>query len=292
MKNSLLKISYAVVITLLVMQGCGPDYKMEVERMMRERDSLMGQFSMKDSVITSYMNDVNEIQASLDSLTLQEEILQRNTTNDPEASKDAKLKAKEQIEAIRQVIENNKKKLAELQSRLKKSTAKMAQLEKMVESLNQQLTMRDSSISNLNSQIVMLNGNIVTMQSQIDTVRQESAQKTMEIADKVSKLNTAYYAAGTYKELRDKKVLSKQGGFLGIGKQKQMMPDFNQAAFTQIDVTSTKTIALTGKDAKVVSTHPNGSYKIQKENNKVKGIEITDPEKFWKASKYLVVVTE
>jgi len=287
-----MKMTLGIATMLVLLAGCGPDYKMQVERMIRERDSLMGQFSAKDSVITSYMSDINEIQASLDSLTLQEEILQRNTANDPEATKDAKMKAREQIEAIRQVIESNKRKLAELQSRLKKSTAKMAQLEKMVESLNTQLTMKDSSISTLNTQIASLNGTITNMQSQIDTVRQESEMKSTVITDKISKLNTAYYSIGTYKELRDKKVINKQGGFLGLGKQKQMVPDFSQDAFTQIDVTSIKTIALTGKDAKVISTHPNGTYKIQKENKKVKSIEITDPDKFWKASKYLVVVTE
>lgn len=292
MKNPIFKICSGFALALLMIAGCGPDYKMEVERMIHERDSLMSQFETKDSVITGYMSDINEIQESLDSLTLQEEILQRNTSNDPEASKNVKMKAKEQIEAIRQVIENNKKKLADLQSRLKKNSAKMAQLEKMIESLNTQLTARDSSIMNLNTQIVSLNSNITTMQTQMDTMRQESELKSGVITEKISKLNTAYYTVGTYKELRDKKVLNKQGGFLGLGKQKQMIPDFSQDAFTQIDVTTIKSIALNGKDAKVISTHPAGTYKIEKDNKTVKSIEITDPEKFWKASKYLVVVTE
>ncbi len=292
MKNPIFKICVVSAFSMLTMVGCGPDYKLEVERMMRERDSLMAMYDAKDSVINNYMSDINEIQASLDSLTLQEQILQRNTTNDPEAGKDAKMKAMEQIEAIRQVIESNKRKLGELQSRIKKSNAKMAQLEVMMASLNQQLLAKDSSITTLNTQIASLNGNIATMQTQMDTMRQESDRKSGVITDKINKLNTAYYTVGTYKELRDKKVLNKQGGFLGMGKQKQMIPDFSQDAFTQIDVTSIKSIALTGKGAKVVSTHPNGTYKIQMENKTVKGIEITDPEKFWKASKYLVVVTE
>ena len=292
MKNQALKICLGIVITAFLLQSCGPDYKMEVERMMRERDSLMSQYNAKDSVINGYMADISSIQASIDSLASQEEILQRNTTNDPETTKDAKVKAREQLEAIRQVIENNKKKLGELQSRLKKNNVKMVQLEKMIESLNQQLAMKDSSISNLNTQIASLNGNITTMQTQMDTMRQESERKSAVITDKVTKLNTAYYTVGTYKQLRDKKVITKQGGFLGLGKQKQMIPDFSQDAFTQIDVTSTKSIALAGKDAKLLSTHPNGTYQIKKENNVVKSIEITDPDKFWKASKYLVVVTD
>lgn len=292
MKTTTLKFCFGSALAILLMAGCGPDYKLEVERMMRERDSLMAQYDAKDSVINGYMNDISDIQSSLDSLTLQEEIVQRNTANDPEAAKDAKLKAREQIEAIRQVIESNKKKLVDLQSRLKKNGVKMVQLEKMIASLNGQLAEKDSSIMNLNTQISSLNGTITVMQTQIDTVRQESDRKSIEISDKINKLNTAFYTVGTYKELRDKKVLSKQGGFLGLGKQKQMVSDFSQDAFTQIDVSSTKSIAITGKDAKLISTHPNGTYRIQKENNKVSGIEITDPDKFWKASKYMVVVTE
>ena len=79
---------------------------------------------------------------------------------------------------------------------------------------------------------------------------------------------------------------------LGIGKAKSVVPDFNQNAFTQIDYTSTKTISINKKGAKLVSTHPSGTYKLQTENEKVTSIEITDPENFWKASKYLVVVAE
>ena len=71
-----------------------------------------------------------------------------------------------------------------------------------------------------------------------------------------------------------------------------MVPDFNKDAFTQIDYTAVNTIAVVGKNAKMVSTHPTGSYKLQRENDKIKAIEITDPENFWKASKYLVVVTD
>jgi uncharacterized coiled-coil protein SlyX len=188
--------------------------------------------------------------------------------------------------------EQRKKKLADLQAKIRKSNVKIGELEKVIANLNNQLAERDSSINTLNEKVLTLNGTITTMQSTIDTIREESNQKSREITDKVTKLNTAFYTIGTYKELRDKKVLSKQGGFLGLGKQKSMLPDFNQEAFTQIDVTSTKLIEVNKKDAKLISTHPNGTYKVQRTNDKVTSIEITDPDKFWKASKYLVVVTE
>lgn len=287
MKKLLILIGFTVFIA-----SCGPDYKAEVERMMKERDSLMAQYDAKDSVINGYMQDISEIQTSIETLTQQEEMLNREGATNPETSPDAKAKIMGDIEALRQLIDQNKKKLGELQARVRKSNVKVAELEKMIASLNTQLAQRDSSISSLNENIVALNGTITNMQGQMDTIKMDVAQKTAEISDKTTRLHTAYYTVGTYKTLRDKKVLSKQGGFLGIGKAKTMVPDFNQEAFTRIDLTSTKTIELNTKAAKLVSTHPSGTYTLRKENEKITAIEITDPDKFWQASKYLVVVTE
>lgn len=287
MKNLL----FIACITLLV-SSCGPDYKAEVDRMMRERDSLMAQYDAKDSVINGYMQDISEIQTSIETLTQQEEMLKGEGANNPEVSQDAKTRIMGDIEAIRQLIDQNKKKLSELQGRVRRSNVKVAELEKMIESLNSQLAMRDSSINALNENVLALNTTITSMQGTIDTMRNENANKAREISEKTSKLHTAYYTVGNYKTLRDKNVISKQGGFLGLGKQKTVVPDFNREAFTQIDLTATKTIELNTKAAKLVSTHPTGTYTLKKENEKITAIEITDPEKFWQASKYLVVVTE
>lgn len=260
--------------------------------MMRERDSLMAQYDAKDSVINGYMQDISEIQTSIETLTQQEEMLKGEGANNPEVSQDAKTRIMGDIEAIRQLIDQNKKKLSELQGRVRRSNVKVAELEKMIESLNTQLAMRDSSINALNENVLALNTTITSMQGTIDTMRNENANKAREISEKTSKLHTAYYTVGNYKTLRDKNVISKQGGFLGLGKQKTVVPDFNREAFTQIDLTATKTIELNTKAAKLVSTHPTGTYTLKKENEKITAIEITDPEKFWQASKYLVVVTE
>jgi uncharacterized protein (DUF3084 family) len=287
MKNLLVITGIAILIS-----SCGPDYKAEVERMMRERDSLMAQYDAKDSVINGYMQDISEIQTSIETLTQQEEMLKGEGANNPEVSQDAKTRIMGDIEAIRQLIDQNKKKLAELQGRVRRSNVKVAELEKMIESLNTQLAMRDSSINALNENVLALNTTITNMQGTIDTMRNDNANKAREISEKTTRLHTAYYTVGNYKTLRDKKVISKQGGFLGLGKQKTVVPDFNREAFTQIDLTSTKTIELNTKAAKLVSTHPTGTYTLKKENEKITAIEITDPEKFWQASKYLVVVTD
>jgi uncharacterized protein (DUF3084 family) len=287
MKNLLLGLGFAALLS-----GCGPDYKAQVDQMTRERDSLMAQFDAKDSVINSYMSDISEIQASIEGLAQQEELLSRTASN-PEATPDTKARILNDVEAIRQLIDQNKKKLSDLQARVRKNNVKLKEMETMIASLNSQLAAKDSSINVLNEKVLALNGTITEMEGKITNLETESATKTAEINDKTAKLHTAYYTVGTYKELRDKKVLTKDGGFLGIGKQEVVIPDFNRDAFTKVDFTAFKTISIDKKDAELLSTHPSSSYKVQRDaNKKVTAIEITDPDAFWKASKYLVVVTD
>ena len=108
---------------------------------------------------------------------------------------------------------------------------------------------------------------------------------------KTEKLNTAYYAFGTKKELIEKGVISKEGGFIGIGKTSKVKDDFNKEYFTKIDITNTNSINIGAKKAKILSTHPTSSYKLIGEKM-VEKIEITNAEEFWSSSKYLVVIIE
>jgi hypothetical protein len=79
---------------------------------------------------------------------------------------------------------------------------------------------------------------------------------------------------------------------LGIGKTEQLSANFDNSKFTKIDYTQTTTIAVNSA-MKIVTTHPTDSYTLEKDatdKNKVTNIVITNPEKFWSASKYLVVI--
>ena len=51
-------------------------------------------------------------------------------------------------------------------------------------------------------------------------------------------------------------------------------------------------IALNAEKAKLITTHPTGSYKIEGAEGKADKLIITDADAFWSSSKYLVVVVE
>ena len=72
-----------------------------------------------------------------------------------------------------------------------------------------------------------------------------------------------------------------------------MKADFDNSYFKKIDISQVKTLDLFVKKAKIITTHPSDSYQlITGQNGAVEMIEITNPEKFWSASKYLVIEVE
>jgi len=285
MKKILASIALATM-----MIGCGPDYKSQIEQLKSEKDSLALEFSIRDSTINSYMKDINEIQEQINQLTVENEILTERI-NGNELSGTQKDKILQDIKSLNDLIQLGKNKISSLESKIKKSNTKIQQLEKMIASLNGQLEERDSSVQNLLAQIAVLNGRISQLDTIISLANIENERKRAEISDKTKRLNTGYFVVGDYKKLKNENVLSQEGKFLGMVKNKSINSNFNQEVFTKIDITDTKIIDVYSTKAELLSTHPSGSYELIKQNGKIVAIEIVNSDKFWQASKYLVIMT-
>ena len=285
MKNVLIALCASFLLI-----GC-ENYKDELEQANREKDSLLTLAIQKETAIDSFITSFTEIEANLDNITQKQNFISSQTQNTNEFSRDAKQRINESIQAINDLMEKNKEELESLRKRMKGSNARMASLEKMVASLNEQIIQKDAELAALNENLLALNKNIDSLHVFIDTITADNRVKSDLISDQTSRLHTAYYVVGTYKELRDKNVLNKEGGFLGLGKEQKLKSDFNNEAFTKVDFTQTATIPVNTKSAKILTNHPSESYKIDGDKKMVKSLMITDAEKFWKVSKYLVIVT-
>jgi hypothetical protein len=242
----------------------------------------------QDSSIESFIQGYNAIQENLDIIKEKEKVV-------TEVSKDAETrKSKEEqivadIQSIYDVMNQNKQQLAALKAKLnqtnKQNDARQKELQKFIDRLTADLAAKDVEITDLKTQMEQLNVEMTNLKVTYNEAIQESSVKT-------EKLNTGYYVLGTAKELIKQGVLTKEGGFIGLGKTDKMKEDFNKTSFTKVDVSTVTSIPLTGKKAKLVTTHPAGSYKIQGGEKKVEGLSITKPEEFWSVSKYLVIVVE
>lgn len=243
---------------------------------------LNGKLSEKEAAMQEFIASFNEIQENLNAIKEKEKIVNSASSKGDVKSKQDQIK--EDIQAIYDLMGKNKSRISSLSKKLKDSNLRMEGLEKMIENLQNSLNLKDEEIADLKTKIEGLNIELSTLNTNYKAVEEESAQKT-------EALNTAYYAIGTSKEFKEKKIISKEGGFIGIGKTTKVNSDFNKEYFTKINIQQTTSINIGAKKVKLLSTHPSGSYKLIGEKP-VEKIEITDAKEFWSSSKYLVILIE
>ncbi len=291
MKNYLLGLcAGSLLITLIA--GCNNN-KEQAEKFNREKDSLVNDLNIKNSAIDSFIGSFNDIEENLNTIKEKESVITLNTQSKGELKGDAKERIKEDIQSINMLMNENREKITDLNEKLKKAGNKAGSLEKMIKNLNIHLAEKEKQLTELRQQLDSLNVTVVTLRTSIDTLNVNNTHKSKVIDEQTNKLNTAYYAIGTYKMLKEKNVLNKEGGFLGLGKEKVLKKDFNTGYFTQIDITKTSMIPIMDKKAKLLTSHPSDSYRFDSNDKKVlTSLVITNSEKFWKASKYCVIVTE
>lgn len=252
---------------------------------------MTNQLSQRDSIINGWVSAFTEIESDIRKITARENVLTMQS-NDPEISKDKKAEILKELAFVKNMIDANKRKLSSLNAQLKNSGIKIASLQSQIDTLNANIARRDNDMAvlkadleNRNVQIGQLNDKVGTMQTSLQNDSAKISQQTAE-------MNKAYVVSGTYKDLKEKGVLVKEGGVLGLGKKESLQENFkDDNLFTQVDITKTKTIPVNSKSAKLVTEHPASSYKMVKDetNKTIAYIEIEDPATFWKLSKYAVV---
>jgi hypothetical protein len=251
---------------------------------------LATQLSQRDSIINEWVLAFNEIESDIKKITVRENMLSLQSMN-PEISKDKKQEILNEIQLIRELIDKNKKKIASLNSQLRKSGVNIASLQARVDSLSANIDRHDFDIAALKTELIDRNFEIGQLNLKVDTMNTVIAAKVNTIGKQTEEMNKAFVVSGTYKDLKEKGLLVKEGGVLGLGKKESLQENtINDNLFTRIDISKTRTIPVNSKSAKLVTEHPANSYQMVKDDeNMIAYIEIKDPAAFWKISKYAVV---
>ena len=265
------------------------EHKQLLSLMENQKNSLTETITARDSVINQWMITFDEIEKNLALIKEKEKIITINSS-DVEFSKDRKDQILEDIKYINSLLDQNKKKIASLNAQLKKSGGTIKALQTKISELEFSMKQSENQISDLKTILADKNFEIEQLNAQMTDMQVTIEKKDEEIVNKTAELNKAFFTTGTFKELKAKGVVTKEGGFIGLGKKKSLIENFPDSAFTIINITETKTIPVNSKGARLITEHPTGSYElIHGSNNIIESIEITDPVKFWKISKYAVV---
>lgn len=250
-----------------------------------ERDSLMRVIDQKDTEINELMGTFSEIQQGFDLINAAEGRVNMLKSGAEKNSTAANIR--ENMEFIQQTMEENQRKIDELQEKLKKSSINSAKLKEAISNLTQQFEAKNAQIEALRAQLEEKDGQIRALGQTVSTLKDENEQvrlqkkQTEEIArNQDAQLNAAWYVIGTTKELKKQGVLNKGEVLQGT---------YDKSYFTQIDIRKTTVILLDSKSASLLTTHPSGSYTLLKDSKGEYTLRITDPTRFWSISKYLVI---
>jgi chromosome segregation ATPase len=297
---------FAVLAAVLAIAACDrskPELDKTLAKMQQisaEKDSLL-----KDVMQTSqFIADVNTQLATVKSRNAGKPVM--GAAGGAEVS----LSPAQQRDAIKDKIKELTDRLNEAESRLGSSRNRVKELTANNAALNSQLASYDSTIAafktiidNQKTEIVSLNAQLAELQTENAALRQDKAQLTTEktqLTEEKSSLtaerNTVYYVIGTKDELLKKKLIDQAGGALGVGKTQVPARDLNPSDFTAIDKTKVSQIAfpkpdktykvITRQDVTALETAPDKDGRIRG------GLKITNADKFWLASKFLIIIEQ
>lgn len=284
-----------IIIIALVVAGIvgytlySREHKKLLAMMEEQKLSLTDQITTRDAVITEWITTFDDIEKNVALIKEKQKIITVNSSN-AEISADKRKQVIEDIKYINTLLEQNKKKIASLTDQLKKSGRNVKVLEDKIAGLEATMKQNEAEIAELKTALVDKKFEVEQLNTQMSFLNDTIAMKEKTISDQTNEMNKAFYAIGTFKELKESGLLAKEGGFIGLGKTKTLTGNIPENVFTRIDITEAKFIVVDAKSAKLISEHPAGSFElIRDENKRIKTIDIKDPAEFWRLSKYAVI---
>ena len=279
-----MKKLFIFAMCAIALASCNEGAKKAEAQARAERDSLNQVIAQKDDEINDMMTTLIDIEEGFREIT---EAQNRVTLAKSGEGTNTKQRIAENFQFIQSMMQQNKDLINKLKQQVRESSIKGDKLKKVIANLTEQMETKDKQITELVEQLELKNIHIGELKYAINTLKEdaqslqdenEAQSKTINAQDK--QLNTAWFAYGTKDELKKQRILD--GG-------KVLQANFNKEYFTKIDIRVDKEIKLYSKSAKMLTSHPAGSYTLQQDANKQYVLRITDPQAFWSTSKYLVV---
>ena len=249
-----------------------------------QNDSLQKVIEQKDNEINDMMGILNEVEEGF-RLINEAENRVSVAKNGEGASRQQQIR--ENMQFIQQRMAENRELIAKLRNQVKNGSIKSEQLQKTIENMAKQLEEKDHQIKDLYAQleakdihIEELQNTTNTLNKNVNILQDDNAKKANTINTQDKQLNTAWYAFGTKKELKEQNILVSG---------KVLQDNFNKNYFTKVDIRTLKALKLYSKSAKLLTMHPSSSYKLERDAQDQYVLHITNPQLFWSTSKYLVV---
>lgn len=278
------KLTILAVCALAILSSCKNEAPKQDLLMTQLRDSLNQIISQKDNEINDMIATFGDIEEGFREIT---EAQSRVTLAKSGEGTNSAKRIKENMQFIQQTMRQNKELINKLKQQVRESSVKGEQLKKIIDNLTEQMNQKDQQLQALREEldkkdihIAELDEQVADLNQNVTTLKEENTQKAETISTQDKTIHSAWFVFGTKKELKEQNILDKG---------EVLQSNFNKEYFTKIDIRIDKEIKLYSSSADILTNHPAGSYTLQRDAKKQYVLRITDPERFWSTSKYLVV---
>ena len=287
MKNKMKHIATAAALGVVALLASCVSRQVAVEAESRS-DSLELVVSAKDSLINAVFADINAISENLALIKSRENLI--TVAGESEGGRRPVEEIDNDIKAIDRLLRENRAKIESLQrsaAQLRKANLRIDGLEKMIADMNRQLAEKKAEVEQLRESLVRMGDEVKSLTEEVAVRSAEVENLSGEKVELQNQLNTVYYIVGAEKELRDAQIINKQGF---IGRTLTVGRNSNFDSFTMADSRLLSEVPVGQKKATLVTSHPEGSYELVTDANKVvEKLIITVPVRFWESSKILII---
>ena len=267
----------------------------ELDAAIKKNDSLSLILQNKDSELDSLFATLNEIEENLAAVNSRYNSVQELRRANIEGQPNVKSQITAQIKDIENLMAANKQKIVSLQAKINTDTKEGTRLQELVSRQEERIAAQESQIAQLLTELENNKVLIKKLNQDVSDLTASNEQKEQYIKQQTAEANRAYYVVGSYDELNEAGIVSKAGGFIGIGRRQGTNSEMPLDRFTQIDRTKVTTIPINMRKALVVSKHPENSYELVMDENDTKMVSylrILNPAKFWEQTRFLVISTK
>ena len=270
----------------------------QVQQISAEKDTLL----LDVTATSQFIADLNaEIDKTRRMENGQLTNARRGETENGMSLSERRADALQKIKELTARVNDSQDRLAASRKRIAAMTGKNAAMKVQLAAYDSTIASFKSIIDNQKTDIASLAEQIMAMTHENTQLKSDNVQlvsDTTELSGERSQLtserNTVYYIVGTKEGLLRQHIIEQTGGLLGIGKITVPARDLSPTAFTSIDKTVVSEIpfpkantpyrVITRQDLSALETSPDEHGIL------MNGIKIKDPDAFWAASKYLIVI--
>jgi peptidoglycan hydrolase CwlO-like protein len=294
-KKSILLIIGVAVAGSITFTSC--TYKEEREKLKSEATALEEELQARDSAYNEIMELMVGVEKQIDQIKEKENLVSVNSQGDVTKSDKSQMVA--DMQAIDQLIQKSNQRIDMLTEKLNNAGLNVKSFKNRIAELSNNLEEREASVASLKDELEKKNVQIAELNTEVNSLSAavDSRDSTIETQlDKLKRqtyeLNKAFVVVAPEKQLQESGIVTKEGGFLWMGKTTELSEDATKDNFVEIDIAETDHFVIDAEKVKMVTEHPSDSYEFVKEGEKVQYLRIKDPKRFWEISKYLVVSTK